>query len=244
MDDRYRSSNPIFREGVFDSTEAVEYVGPTMTVRGAVGKTSLLLAIMVGSAAIGWNFPSVPIAIGSFAVALVLSLVIAFVPKTAPYLAPAYAVFKGLLLGIISVAYASAYNGIVPQAILLTTGIFLVMLSLYATKVIRVTETFRMVVAGATLGVFLTYIVCAVISIFNPGIYQLPMFQGGPIGIGFSLLVIGIAAFNLAVDFQNMTEGEESNAPKYMEWYTGFGLLVTLAWVYLEVLRLLAKLRR
>ena len=133
------------------------------------------------------------------------------------------------------------YPGIVIQAILGTAGTFMVMLTLYRTRIIKVTDKLRMIIVGATLGIALVYIIGIVMSFFGGGIPYIH--ESGPIGIGFSVVVCGIAAFNLLLDFDFIEKGSEAKAPKYMEWYAAFGLLVTLIWLYLEILRLLGKAR-
>jgi len=155
-------------------------------------------------------------------------------------LAPVYAVATGVAVGAISKAYNDAYSGIVLQAVGATLGVFVVMLVAYRSGIIRVTARFRRVVIGATLGVMLFYGVSMLLSLFGTDIFP----QGSSLmSIGFSFLVAGIAAMNLALDFDFIEKAEAAGAPKYMEWYAAFGLLVTLVWLYLEILRLLSKMR-
>ncbi len=172
---------------------------------------------------------------------LVTALVTIFVPRVSPFTSPVYAACEGLFLGAISAVFETMYPGIVIQAVGLTVGVLAVMLFLYGTRVIRATEKFKMGVVAATGAVCLVYVVDMVLRLF--GIAVPFIHDGGPIGIGFSLVVVVIAALNLILDFDFIEQGVKYQAPKYMEWYGGFSLLVTLVWMYLEILRLLAKMR-
>jgi uncharacterized YccA/Bax inhibitor family protein len=168
------------------------------------------------------------------------ALVLTFKPTFARVLAPVYAVATGVAVGAISKAYNDAYSGIVLQAVGATLGVFVVMLVAYRGGIIRVTARFKRVVIGATLGVMLFYGVSLLLSLFGIDIFP----QGSSLmSIGFSFLVAGIAAMNLALDFDFIEKAAAAGAPKYMEWYAAFGLLVTLVWLYLEILRLLSKMR-
>ena len=240
----FRTSNPTLRDGVFH--QALSNEG-RMTLSGTLAKSGVLFLVLVASAIGGWMLKSPIVMWGGLIIAFVLALVIGFKQTTAPYLAPAYAVFKGLSLGAISYWYAvefakSDFRGAIPLAVLGTIVVFGVMLALYATRIIKVTQTFVAVVAGATLAIMLTYLATIVLSMFWPGVSQLPIYQAGPIGIGFSLFAIVVAAMNLALDFRIIEDGVSTGAPRYMEWYAGFALLVTIVWIYLELLRLLRLL--
>jgi uncharacterized YccA/Bax inhibitor family protein len=174
-------------------------------------------------------------------VGFVVALVLTFKPKLSRILAPIYAIAQGVFVGAISKVFNTAYDGIVLQAVGITLGVFVVMLVLYRTGVIRVTDKMRRTVIGATMGVALFYGVSLLFSLFGANI---SFFNSSSLmGIGFSLLVAGLAAMNLALDFDFIERGEQSGLPKYFEWYAAFGLLVTMVWLYLEILRLLAKLR-
>ena len=235
----------MLRSGTF---EAVGASGEAMTVSGAMGKTALLLALVMGSAAVSWK-----VALGNPGITmillwtgliggLVLALVTSFKNEWSPVTAPLYALVKGLFLGVISMIYAAQFDGIVLQAITLTVAVAVAMLALYTMGLIRPTARFRAIVMTATLGVALFYLVAIVLRL---GFHiSVPLIHShGAFGIGFSLFVVGLAAFNLIIDFGTFEEGEQSAAPRYMEWYCGFALLVTLVWLYIEVLRLLSKLR-
>ena len=174
---------------------------------------------------------------------LVLALIISFKPTTAPYLAVPYALLEGLAIGGLSAMLESRYPGIAIQAVGLTFGVFAVMLVAYRTGLIRATERFRAVVLAATGGIALVYVVTIVLSFFH---VQTPVFSltdSSPLSIGISLVIVGVAALNLILDFDIIETGVARGAPRYMEWYCGFGLLVTLVWLYMEILRLLAKMR-
>lgn len=245
----FRMNNPTMQDRIFQGqAESVES-SEAMTLNGTIGKTAILLALLVATAAVGWSVASPALALVGIVAGFGLALAISFKPTFAPIGAPIYALLKGLAVGAISkwyaVAYAaSKYSGIVPLAVLGTLATLGVMLLLYRTRVIRVTQTFAMVVAGATIAIAITYLGTLVLGLFGANVGNLPIFGAGPIGIGFSVFVIVLAALNLALDFHVIETGVESGAPKHMEWYAGFGLLVTLVWLYLEMLRLLSKLAR
>ena len=223
--------------------------GAVMTARGAMSATLMLAVVMIAAAVVGWGqvatSPDGTVALPGwlFAAAIggmVAALVATFKPAWARVLAPVYAVLQGLVVGAISKVYNVAYDGIVLQAVGATMGVFLVMLALYRTRVLRVTSTFRRVIVGATLGIMVFYLVALVASLFGAEIVPS---GSGAFSIGFSLVVAAIAAFNLALDFDFIEQAERAGAPKHMEWFAALGLLVTIVWLYLEILRLLAKLR-
>lgn len=215
-----------------------------MTVNGAIQKSVILFALLVGAGLFTFRFPGsvgMPVIIGAFVATAVICLVLYFKPQWSPVLAPTYAVLDGVVMGAISLMYAKAFDGLVVQALLLTLGTLAGMLGLYSFGIVRPTQKFRAIVGAATLGIAIFYLVAIVLAMFG---IKIPMIhQGGMIGIGFSLFVVTIAALNLIIDFGNIEEGAEAGAPKFMEWYCGFALLVTIVWLYLEILRLLAKLR-
>ena len=164
-----------------------------------------------------------------------------FKPTLARFTSPVYALLEGALLGAISALYNTSYDGIVVQAVGLTIGVFAVMLFLFATRVIRVTDKLRMGIVAATGAIMLVYVVNMVLSLFGASVPFLH--DTGAMGIGISLVIVGVAAFNLLLDFDMVERGVEMGAPKHMEWYAAFGLLVTIIWLYLELLRLLSKLQ-
>lgn len=220
-----------------------------MTLEGVALKSLALLVLAVAAGAFSWYYlPAYLTESGVWLlwVTLALTVVIGFVTvikKTwSPITAPFYAIAEGLLLGFISYVYDATFDGIVLQAILLTGGIFVAMLLLYLFRIIKVTENFRLGIAAATGGIALFYLAHLFLGIFGIEVPLVASTSGW--GIGFTLVVIVIAALNLVVDFDFIEKGVEQQAPKYMEWYASFGLLVTLIWLYLEILRLLAKLQK
>lgn len=174
-------------------------------------------------------------------VGLIVGFVIIFKKKWSPYLAPVYALVEGVFLGAISAFFELAYPNIVIQAVLLTFGVLFALLLVYKSKLIKVTQNFRLGVVAATGGIVIIYLLTWILSFFNISIPYIH--DASPIGIGFSVLVIVIAALNLVLDFDFIERASEKNVPKYMEWYGAFGLIVTLIWLYLEMLRLLSKIR-
>jgi uncharacterized YccA/Bax inhibitor family protein len=221
----------------------------TTTVQGTIGKTAVLLAILSFTALWSWNaigsgqLPPAMIlisAIGGFVVAMVTI----FKPAAAPISAPIYAALEGVFLGalsqIVEMRYHAKFPGIALQAVGLTAGVTFVMLFVYATGLVRVTEKLRAGIMMATGALCLFYMVTMLMRLFGA---EMPLvWSSSPMGIGFSVLVVGLAAFNLLLDFDFIEQAAQSGAPKYMEWYGAFGLMVTLVWLYLEILRLLRKL--
>lgn len=245
----FKSENPVFRSSVFDRVGSVSSADQAMTYRGTMAKTGLLFLMLLVTATIGWVFPSIAGLFVMMFAGLAIAVATVLKPEISPFTAPLYAAVEGYVIGVISLVYTmemqgSKYSGAVPLAILGTLMVFAVMLGLYATRIIKVTETFAMVVIGATIGIGLTYLGTVLIGFFDASIYKLPMFGSGPIGIAFSVFAIVVASLRLTIHFNVIETGVESWAPKYMEWYCGFGLMVTLIWIYLEMLRLLSKLAR
>jgi uncharacterized YccA/Bax inhibitor family protein len=224
-------------------------LGDTMTVNGTVWATAALLVLVVAGGVYGWNSVDVtaesaslpgwvlPVVLGALGVAILTI----FKPALARFTAPVYALLEGAFLGAISGLYNAAYDGIVVQAVGLTVGVFAVMLFLYGTRIIKVTDKLRMGIVAATGAILLVYVVNMVLSLFGASVPFLH--DTGPLGIGISLLIVGVAAFNLLLDFDFIERGVAAGAPRKMEWYAAFGLLVTIVWLYLELLRLLAKLQ-
>jgi uncharacterized YccA/Bax inhibitor family protein len=184
------------------------------------------------------------IAIGGIILGFVCAITLRFKPTWAPALAPVYALAEGFFLGVISRVYDDAYNGIVLQAVGATLGVFAVMLFLYKSRILKVTDRFRRIVIGATMGLMVFYAISFFIGLFT-GFGSISFFNSSsPMGILFSVLAAGLAAMMLAVDFDMIEKGAAAGWPKGMEWYAAFGLLATLIWLYLEILRLLAKLNQ
>lgn len=246
-----RTSNPALNNKVFQGTGVS--TDDKMTLSGTVNKTFLLVAIVIASAAYSWQYAMQGQAVGEAApmvpgwywmviiLTLVLGFVIIFKKTTAPFLSPLYAAGEGLLLGTVSVLYEYKYPGIVLQAVMCTTGVLAALLMAYRSGLIRATENFKLGVVAATGGIAIVYLIDLVLRWFGMGVPFIH--ESGPIGIGISVVIVTIAALNLVLDFDFIEQGAASGAPKYMEWYGAFGLLVTLVWLYLEILRLLGKLR-
>jgi uncharacterized YccA/Bax inhibitor family protein len=239
----FRSGNPALREDTFRS--AGRALGQdAMTLQGTVNKTGLSLLILLAAAAFVWNLEgpaaSVFIFLGLIG-GLVAALVTVFKRTWAPFTVPVYAAFEGLLLGGISAVYEQRYPGIVINAVALTFGTLAALLLAYRSGLVRATENFRLGIFAATGGIALVYLVSMVMGFFGRTIPYIH--ESGAVGIGFSLFVVVIAALNLVLDFDFIERGAEMGAPRYMEWVGAFGLLVTLVWLYLEILRLLAKLQ-
>ena len=219
-----------------------------MTVQGTVNRTGVLLLLVVGAAAFTWtsvmNGATAGImgwVWGGAIAGLVLALVTVFKKTWAPYTSPLYAVAEGLFLGAISAMFEQRFPGIVIQAVSLTFGVAFALLLAYTSGVIKATENFKLGIVAATGGVFLVYMVNMVMGFFGASIPFLH--SSGPVGIGISVVIVIIAALNLVLDFDFIENASEQGAPKYMESYGAFGLVVTLIWLYLEMLRLLAKIQ-
>ena len=236
-----RSGNPAFTKNFTGSYDIP--VNERMTLDGAVNKTGILLSLCFGGAFVGWNIPTlmIPAAIVGFVLALVT---IFRSPAKAGSTAPLYALSQGIFLGGITMIFETQFPGIAIQAIGLTFGILASLLFCYKSGIIKPTENFRLMVFSATDGIGIVYLVSILINLFGSGEQVMMIHSSGPVGIGFSLFVVGIASLNLVLDFDFIEEGAEKGMPKYMEWYGAFSLMVTLIWLYMEILRLLAKLRR
>jgi uncharacterized YccA/Bax inhibitor family protein len=237
-----RSGNPALTSKIFLELGRADTAN-AMTIQGTVNKTGLALLLLMASATLTWNSTEASGliwvgALGGFIVALITI----FNKTAAPYTVPVYAVLEGLFLGGISRIFESMYPGIVQQAVFLTFGTLGALLLAYRSGLIKATENFKLGVTAATGGIAFVYLVSIVMGFF--GIHFSMIHSSGPMGILFSAFVVVIAALNLVMDFDFIEEGAENGAPKYMEWYGAFGLLVTLIWLYLEILRLLAKLRK
>lgn len=243
-----RTSNPALREGTFSH---LEHGVHAMTVQGTVIKTCIMLLLLLFTA--GWTWmkfyasggqpESVQgwLMFGLFG-GLILAMVTIFKQQWAPFTAPFYALFEGFVIGGLSSLFEVAFPGIVIQATALTFGTLFSLLALYQSGIIKVTEQFRFGVVAATGGIAIVYIGALILSFF--GISLSFLFEGGLFGIAFSLFVVAIAAMNLVLDFDLIDRGAAQGAPKYMEWYGAFALMVTLIWLYIELLRLLSKMRQ
>ncbi len=229
--------NPIFSKERFVSSSDNE----TISFQGVVNKTLILFALLLtGFASSVLLNLSLTLVIVSAILAFVIAMVVVFVPKQSPYLAPVYAILEGVTLGYITTMYELKYSGIASQAVLLTFGVLSVLLFIYKTRIIKVTENFKSIIIVATGAIGLIYLVNMVMMFFGSNISFIR--DNSMLGIGFSLFVVGIASMNLLLNFDFIEKQVEERAPKYMEWYSAFGLVLTLVWLYLEILRLLSKL--
>lgn len=249
-----KSSNPVFGKNIFNQSATSTSDG-VMTVNGTINKTGLMLLIVIFAATFTWRKfmgaidPATPgvmpqgimvwTMVGAIG-GLITALITVFSPRRAAMTAPIYAVFQGLFLGAISAMFEAMYPGLVMRAVSLTFGVFFIMLILYRSGTIRATEKFRTIIIAATGGIALVYFISFIAGMFGVNVGFLH--GNSLLSIGISLFVVVIAALNLILDFDMITQGANARAPKYMEWFGAFGLMVTLIWLYLEMLRLLSKL--
>lgn len=241
-----RKVNPALKTGFMKQHYDIK--GSKMTLAGTVNKTFMLLSLVMVTAVFIWmtfskgdvNLVGTLIIIGCFG-GLVVGTITSFKPKLSMITAPIYALLEGLALGGISAYFESSYNGIVLQAVMITTTVLLSLLMLYKSKIIKPTENFKLGVASATLGIALVYILNIIIGFFG---VQIPLIhESGLVGISFSIIIVIVASLNLVLDFDFIENGVNKGYPSYMEWYGAYGLMVTLIWLYLEILRFLSKLK-
>ena len=252
-----KTSNPALNENIYRDAARAQFGGggytidaaARMTLAGTVNKTAILLLCAFATAAWTWHdyeqaldpgAISGRLMVGVFG-GLILAFVTIFKKEWAPVSAPLYALFEGMFLGGISAMFDQRFPGIAFEAVGLTFGTLFALLFLYKTGVIRVTRNFMLGVTAATGGIMLFYFAQMLLSFFHVGFFS-SVYGSGMVGIGFSLIVVAVAALNLVLDFNFVEQGVTAGAPKYMEWYSAFGLIVTLVWLYLEILRLLSKL--
>ncbi|HQW84290.1 MAG TPA: Bax inhibitor-1/YccA family protein [Ferruginibacter sp.] len=250
----FKSGNPTLAENRFKNTVLDQVVSPdnVMTVKGTLQKFGFLFLMVMGTAFYAWKEyaegganAQTFIYVGAFG-GLGVAIVMMFKKEWAPYLAPLYALLEGLFVGAISAYYSFAFAdvapGIVMNAVGLTFGTAIAMYLLYSFKIIKATEKFKSIIITATAGIAIFYLIAIALGFFG---IQIPfLHEGSAIGIGFSVFVVALAALNLILDFDMIERGAELGAPKYMEWYGAFGLLVTIVWLYLEILRLLSKMSK
>lgn len=248
-------ANPVLNEKTFATEQVAQWHGTgvtpparVMTIDGTIFRSLIMLAVLLAGGTVGWmltptsvsgavEFPAwmlLPLLVG-----VGLGFAVAFVPKFAPIGGPLYAAAYGLVVGALSRAYEAWYSGIVLQAVAITAAVFGVMLLLYTSRAIRVTPRVRLTIIGATFGILVVYLISFVVSLFG---VDVPFLANGIFGLAFSVLVAGVAAFNLLLDFDIIERGSQAAAPVYMSWYAAFGLTVTLVWLYLSILRVLAIL--
>ncbi|MGY5484563.1 Bax inhibitor-1/YccA family protein [Paenibacillus sp. ALE2] len=239
-------SNPVLRDDIFLREDEREASEQRMTIGGTVNKTLLLLVLLIVSSSITWymtyqgTVEVLSLLTAGFIGMAGVALAISFFPKTAPLLSPVYAILSGFALGGVSAFMEYEYPGIVVNAILLTVGILFLMLFMYTQRIIKVTRGFISFVVLCTMGIFLVTLVDFILNFFGMNVPYIH--ETGWVGIGISLFIVIIAALNLLVDFNFIEEQADQGAPKYMEWYGAFALLVTLVWLYVRILDLLAKL--
>jgi uncharacterized YccA/Bax inhibitor family protein len=249
-----KTSNPALGENTFRDLSTAQYGGvidesTRMTLNGTVNKTGILLVCAMATATWTWRLflqshdiaDVAPLMIGGLIAGFIVALVTIFKKEWSPVTAPIYALLEGLVLGGLSAFMELRYPGIAIQAVSLTFGTLFVLLLAYRSGWIPVTQKFRMGIVAATGGIAVFYLLEMLLGFF--GIHFTSINGSGFIGIGFSLFVVAIAALNLVLDFDFIERGVQAGAPKYMEWYGAFGIIVTLVWLYLEILRLLSKLR-
>jgi uncharacterized YccA/Bax inhibitor family protein len=234
-----QTDNPVLRDGYFDRATS-----ESMTVEGVINRAFIMLALLVAAAIPAWHASGAygAIILGGLLLGLGLAMATIFMPDYAFLTAPLYAIAEGALLGAFSAVMEAQYPGIAIQALMLTTAVFFVMLTLYRTGTIEVTDRLRSGIVAATGAIMVVYVISMVGQLFFGA--SLPyIHSSGPIGIGFSLVVVGVAAFNLLLDFDFIERMTEKDADKKYEWMGAFGLIVTLVWLYIEILILLSKLR-
>ena len=241
-----RSGNPSLNSKVFENLERQKN-GPllrddVMTIQGTVDKTGISLALLIFAGYFAYVPNGLIYMITGFIGSLIVAIVTVYKKTWAPITVPLYAMLEGLLLGSISYMYGQMFEGIVLNAVILTVSILISLLFVYKSGLIKVTENFKLGVAAATCGIALVYLFSIIGGFFGLNFSFLDSTNGSLMSIGISLFIVIIASLNLVMDFDFIEEGAERGAPKYMEWYGAFGLLVTLVWLYLEILRLLAKL--
>ena len=249
----FKSGNPTLSEKIFNTSVADHEQG-VMTARGALNKFGFLFLMVIAGAAFNWHLyltrgkvqTMMPLMWTGVIGGSNCCIVITFKRTWAPFLAPLYGLLEGLFLGgisaVVNEAFAAKYPGIVMHAVGLTFGVAIAMFLLYNFRVIRATERFKSVIMTATLGIALFYLVTWIVSMFGVQMDFMMMGNGSLLGIGISLFVVAIAALNLIIDFDMIEKGAEMGAPKYMEWYCAFGLMVTIVWLYIEILKLLSRL--
>lgn len=241
----YRTLNPALNSNTFKNINKKDslFLNEGMTIKGTVDKTALALCLLLISAYYSFsqaNFTLMALAgiIGCF-----LFLTLIFKKSWAPFIVPLYSISQGFVVGGVSYLYNSQYEGIVLQSVLLTILVLFSMLFAYRSKIIKPTQNFKLAIFSSIMAIFVLYLIGFFMGLFGTGLSILDPRNSSPASIGASVFIVAIGAFSLVIDFDFIEEGAEKGAPKYMEWYGAFGLLVTLIWLYFEILRLVAKLR-
>lgn len=247
----FQSGNPTLSQKIFDRSIDTTN-GEVMTVRGAITKFGFLMLMVIAGAAYTWNLYEMKpqtmttmLWVGLIG-GLATGLVISFKPTLAKYLAPAYGLLEGFVIGALSAIvngmFAAKYPNLVLTAVGLTFGVALAMFLLYNFRIIRPTQKFKSIILGSIVGIMLFYLITIILSAFGVHMQFMSITDSSPLGIGISLFVVAIASMSLILDFENIEVGAQTGAPKYMEWYGAWGLLVTMVWLYIEVLKLLSRL--
>ena len=241
----YRTSNPALNSNTFKNINKKDslFLNEGMTIKGTVDKTALALCLLLISAYYSFSQANFTLMALGGVIGFLLFLTLIFKKSWAPFIVPLYSISQGFVVGGISYFYNSQYEGIVLQAVLLTILVLFSMLFAYRSKIIKPTENFKLAVFSAIMAILLLYVIGFFMGLFGTGLSILDPRNSSIASIGFSVFVVAIGAFSLVIDFDFIEEGAEKGAPKYMEWYGAFGLLVTLIWLYVEILRLIAKLR-
>ena len=247
----FQSGNPTLSQKIFERSIDSTDTG-VMTVRGSITKFGFLMLMVIAGAAYTWNMYEVRpqtmttmLWVGLIG-GLVTGLVVSFKPTLAKYLAPAYGLLEGFVIGalsaIVNAMFATKFPNLVLTAVGLTFGVAIAMFLLYNFRIIRPTQKFRAIIMGSVLGIMLFYLITILLSAFGVHMQFMSITDSSPLGIGISLFVVAIASMSLILDFENIEVGAQTGAPKYMEWYSAWGLLVTMVWLYIEVLKLLSRL--
>ena len=241
----YRTSNPALNSNTFKTIVKKDslYLNETMTIRGTVDKTALALCMLLISGYYSFSQENlILMAVGGF-IGLFLFFTLIFKKSWAPFIVPLYSISQGFVVGGFSYLYNSQYEGIVLQSVLLTILVLFSMLFAYRSKIIKPTQNFKLAIFSSIMAIFVLYVIGFFMGLFGTGLSILDPRNSSLASIGASVFIVAIGAFSLVIDFDFIEEGAEKGAPKYMEWYGAFGLLVTLIWLYFEILRLVAKLR-
>jgi uncharacterized YccA/Bax inhibitor family protein len=248
----FKSGNPTLTAKIFNTTVADQQQG-VMTARGAMNKFGFLFLMVIAGAGFTWHLYDqgktdsiMPLMLIGLFGGLITGIIISFKATWAPYLAPLYGLLEGLFLGalsaIVNEMFAKKYPGIVIQSVGLTMGVAVAMFLLYNFRIIRPTQRFKSVLLTATAGIMVFYVITMVVRMFGVQMDFMMLNNGSLLGIGISLFVVAIAALNLIIDFEMIEQGAEMGAPKFMEWYSAFALMVTIVWLYIEILKLMSRL--
>ena len=241
----YRTLNPALNSNTFKNINKKDslFLNEGMTIKGTVDKTALALCLLLISAYYSFSQANFTLMALAGIIGLFLFLTLIFKKSWAPFIVPLYSISQGFVVGGVSYLYNSQYEGIVLQSVLLTILVLFSMLFAYRSKIIKPTQNFKLAIFSSIMAIFVLYVIGFFMGLFGTGLSILDPRNSSPASIGASVFIVAIGAFSLVIDFDFIEEGAEKGAPKYMEWYGAFGLLVTLIWLYFEILRLVAKLR-